>query len=86
MTDKNVNPKSTRNANPPPDTLNEAIGVPTRREVDPRILAPVIEALGNEFGRDNGFNPNITLKRTKTLMEGEDCCDFRYRVLKNEEI
>lgn len=25
-----------------------------------------------------GFNPKITLKRTKTLMEGGDCCDFRY--------
>lgn len=22
-----------------------------------------------------GFNPDIKLKRTKTLMEGEDCCD-----------
>jgi hypothetical protein len=25
-----------------------------------------------------GFNPKITLKRTKTLMEGGDCCNFRY--------
>ena len=25
-----------------------------------------------------GFNPRITLKRTKTIMEGGDCCDFRY--------
>jgi predicted hydrocarbon binding protein len=25
-----------------------------------------------------GFNPRITLKRTKTLMEGDDCCNFRY--------
>jgi len=25
-----------------------------------------------------GFNPKITLKRSKTLMEGGDCCDFRY--------
>jgi hypothetical protein len=25
-----------------------------------------------------GFNPKITLKRTQTLMEGGDCCDFRY--------
>ena len=25
-----------------------------------------------------GFNPKITLKRTKTIMEGADCCDFRY--------
>ena len=25
-----------------------------------------------------GFNPKITLKRTKTIMEGDDCCNFRY--------
>ena len=25
-----------------------------------------------------GFNPNIGLKRTKTLMQGDDCCDFFY--------
>ena len=25
-----------------------------------------------------GFNPKITLKRTKTIMEGADYCDFRY--------
>ena len=25
-----------------------------------------------------GFNPRITLRRTKTIMEGGDYCDFRY--------
>jgi hypothetical protein len=25
-----------------------------------------------------GFNPNIGLKRTKTLMQNDDCCDFFY--------
>ncbi len=35
----------------PPDTLNE-IGVLKRREIEARILAPVIDALGAEFGRD----------------------------------
>ena len=25
-----------------------------------------------------GFNPRIKLKRTKTIMEGSDYCDFRY--------
>ena len=34
------------------DRLNETIGVLTRREVEARILGPVIEALGNELGRD----------------------------------
>ncbi len=35
----------------PPDTLNE-IGVLKRREIEARILGPVIEALSNEFDRE----------------------------------
>ncbi len=35
-----------------PDTLNARIGVLTRREVEARILAPIIDALGERFGRD----------------------------------
>lgn len=37
---------------PPPDRLNETIGVLTRREVEARILAPLIDALGREFGHE----------------------------------
>jgi predicted ArsR family transcriptional regulator len=33
------------------DTLN-AIGVLTRREIEARILAPLLDALGEEFGRE----------------------------------
>ena len=33
------------------DRLN-AVGVLTRREIEARVLAPVLEALGREFGRD----------------------------------
>ena len=36
----------------PPDTLTQRIGVLTRREVEARILSPMIEALGERFGRD----------------------------------
>ena len=25
-----------------------------------------------------GFDPEVTFERTQTLMEGADCCDFRY--------
>jgi hypothetical protein len=35
----------------PPDTLNE-VGVLKRREIEARILIPVLEALGQEFGRE----------------------------------
>jgi hypothetical protein len=37
-------------------------------------------------GRDEafieGFAPKVSLKRTKTLMEGDSVCDFRYRTEK----
>ena len=156
----------------PTDDLNAKIGVLTRREVEARILSPVIEALGESFGRDQvlsvvrntigkiareqgadlsnlmgnnslqhfsetlqywtrddaleielveesedvlsfnvtrcrytelydslgirdigtifscardfalveGFNPDVTLTRTQTIMEGAPFCDFRYRL------
>jgi len=35
----------------PPDRLN-AIGVLTRREIEARILAPLLQALGDEFGNE----------------------------------
>lgn len=37
---------------PPPDDLNARIGVLTRREVEARILAPLVVALAAEFGRE----------------------------------
>ncbi len=36
----------------PADTLTEKIGALTRREVEARILAPVIDALSERFGRE----------------------------------
>lgn len=37
-------------------------------------------------GRDgtvcSGYNPNITLERTQTIMEGADYCDFRLKIAK----
>jgi len=158
----------------PSDNLNAKIGVLTRRDVEARILSPVIEALGESFGRDQvlsvvqrtivkiareqgadlskqmgnnslqefsktlqfwtrddalnievieeseevlsfnvtrcryaelyasigiddlgtifscardyalieGFNPNVSLTRTQTIMEGAAFCDFRYRLNK----
>jgi hypothetical protein len=38
--------------NQPPDRLNE-LGVLNRREIEARILGPVLEALGAEFGRQH---------------------------------
>jgi hypothetical protein len=44
-----------------------------------------LEALGcrlscdRDFSFMEGFNPDIELQRTQTIMEGADHCDFRYR-------
>ena len=43
-----------------------------------------IEELGKclscerDFSFNDGFNPEIILERTKTIMEGDDICDFKY--------
>jgi hypothetical protein len=34
-----------------------------------------------DFAFIKGFNPNIQLCRTQTIMEGADICDFRFEVL-----
>jgi GTP cyclohydrolase II len=39
--------------NTKPDTLTQQIGVLARREVEARILIPVIEALGKSFGQED---------------------------------
>jgi predicted ArsR family transcriptional regulator len=36
----------------PPDTLNEKVGVLTRREIEARLLRPLVEALGERFGKE----------------------------------
>ena len=172
MSDDNIlNDRGSVEKPMPADDLNARLGVLTRREVEARILIPVIKALGDAFGsdevlavvrdtivriardqgavlgqqmggnslkhfidslaywtRDNaleidvieeseevlsfnvtrcryaelyeslgireigtsfsctrdfalieGFNPDISLERTQTIMEGAEYCDFRYR-------
>lgn len=32
----------------------------------------------SDYGFVEGFNPKIRLTRTKTLMQGDDCCHFRW--------
>ena len=170
--DIKLSDQSSINKPMPEDDLNAKLGVLIRREVEARILIPVINALGDAFGRDEvlaivrdtivriareqgaalsqqmggnslknfvdslaywtrdkaleidvieesdevlsfnvtrcryaelyeslgireigtsfsctrdfalieGFNPDISLKRTQTIMEGAPHCDFRYRL------
>ena len=35
---------------------------------------------GRDFALGEGFNPDLRLTRTQTIMEGAPCCDFRYRL------
>ncbi|MCY3659007.1 MAG: L-2-amino-thiazoline-4-carboxylic acid hydrolase [Caldilineaceae bacterium] len=37
---------------PKPDTLNEQVGVLVRREIEARILGPMIDAFADAFGRE----------------------------------
>jgi hypothetical protein len=108
MTEKEKNRNNLKFDQWPEDNLNARIGVLTRREVEARILAPVIDALSNQFGQDkvleivreiiiqiaadfscardfaliNGFNEKISLRRTQTIMDGADHCDFCYTAKK----
>ena len=34
----------------------------------------------SDYAYCRGFNPKIKLTRTKTLMQGDDCCDFRWEL------
>lgn len=52
MTEKNKYGKNVEIDRLPDDDLNAEIGVLTRREVEARILAPVIDALSKKFGHD----------------------------------
>ncbi len=47
MTEESKTPETS-----PPGDLTQKIGVLVRREVEARILAPVIDALGERFGRE----------------------------------
>ena len=40
---------------------------------------------GRDFAMVEGFNPQITLTRTQTIMEGADFCDFRFELTENRE-
>ena len=35
---------------------------------------------GRDFAMTEGFNPKIKLKRTRTIMEGAEYCDFRFHL------
>jgi predicted ArsR family transcriptional regulator len=64
----------------PSDNLNAKIGVLTRREVEARILSPVIEALGESFGRDQVLS---VVQRTIVKIAREQGADLRKQMGNN---
>jgi len=38
-----------------------------------------------DFAFIKGYNPNIMLTRTQTIMEGADICDFRFEVIRSRK-
>jgi hypothetical protein len=61
---------------PPPDDLNARIGVLTRREVEARILGPVIEALGARFGREQVLEVVRTTIVRLARMQGAELAEL----------
>jgi hypothetical protein len=59
---------------------NKELNRTEKRAIEALAIAPVIRAVSQRIGRDEarGFNPQLKLVRTKTIMEGADHCDFRY--------
>ena len=45
----------------------------------------LIFSCGRDFSFAEGFNPDVRLTRTQTIMEGAPFCDFRYRLGEREE-
>ena len=66
--------------NAPKDSLTEKIGVLTRREVEARLLAPIIDALGARFGHEEVIEVvrdaivTIAEKQGKDLAEAMGGC------------
>ena len=44
-----------------------------------------ILSCNRDYALIEGFNPDVELQRTQTIMEGAPFCDFRYQLRKDEE-
>jgi predicted hydrocarbon binding protein len=52
-------------------------------EMGARDLGCVLSC-GRDFALVRGFNPRMRLRRTRTIMEGDDRCDFRIKFAEDE--
>jgi hypothetical protein len=44
----------------------------------------LVLSCNRDFAFAEGFNPDLKLTRTKTILEGSEHCDFRYKLKKKE--
>lgn len=51
--------------------MYQALGIPE--------LGAILSC-GRDYALGDGFNPDLRLTRTQTIMDGAPCCDFRYRL------
>jgi len=59
--------------------VTECLNAKVFRELDAAEIGYATLCYGDEAWA-KAFNPNIQFSRTKTLMEGYDCCDHCYRI------
>ena len=57
--------------------VTECLWAKTYRDVYAADLGYVLSCYG-DFASAQGFNPKMRMIRTKTLMQGDDCCNHRY--------
>ncbi len=57
--------------------LTECLWAATFREADAADIGYAISCQP-DFATTTAFNPKIRMTRTKTLMQGDDCCNHRY--------
>lgn len=57
--------------------VTECLWAKTFREMGAEDLGHLL-LCDTDYADCRGFNPKITLTRSKTLMQGDDCCDHRF--------
>ena len=58
--------------------VTECLWAKTFRELGAEKLGFIL-VCNPDYSYCQGFNPKITMTRTKTLMQGDDCCNHRWR-------
>jgi hypothetical protein len=57
--------------------VTECLWAKTYREANAGDLGYILSCYG-DYASAEGFNPKMRMIRTKTLMQGNDCCNQRY--------